>query len=355
MYFLDITRNLSYDNYNGILQAIKNTLKKNTGLNYEIKTGDNVIIKLNILGPFTPDKAATSHPVVVKALIEILKGIKANVIVCEDCYDNKAFEISGISKIIKETGVQLINLKDYKYQEIKINDRVYYFSEPVINADHLISIPKLKTHLLTNYSGAIKNMYGCIISEQRKKLHEFIDEELFSEILVDIYSIKKPSLVIMDGIISMEGVGPSAGDPVKTGMLLIGNDGVSIDYYSTKIISYEPTDISAVKIALDRKITISAINDVSLYDSGPDITFNNFKTLSILKGILKKRYMKFLTSSLAVNKDKCAKCGICINNCPFNAIILDTYPVIDRNKCRMCSCCVELCPQSAMKVKAIFS
>ena len=87
----------------------------------------------------------------------------------------------------------------------------YYISKEVFDYDHVINVPKLKTHSLMTLTGAIKNMYGIVPGGLKKKLHgELPLSEDFAEIIVDIYKRRIPSLNIMDAVIGIEGDGPGA-------------------------------------------------------------------------------------------------------------------------------------------------
>lgn len=346
--FLGVYSGLSYDMSDEIGARVRDALHCLVKQGRPIKKGDSVAIKVSIPIPLGPERAASTHPEILKAVIRELQSIGARVTVYEDCYNDTAPYVSGIFDAALETGTEFVNLNGKRTRDVKVKERTYKYYEDILNADHLVSLPKLKTHVLTNYTGAVKLMYGSIIKEQRKLLHKYSLIEDFSEVLVDIYSIKQPTLVVMDAIVSMEGSGPTHGTPKNTGLLLTSNDGVLLDYYAASIMKYNPIDIVTNRIALERGLNNCGIEEVEMLGEHPDNININFQLVAVLKGAMKKRFMELSRGYLSINEEKCTKCGVCVKSCPFEAIAFEQGPVINRQHCQFCYCCLELCPSNAV-------
>jgi uncharacterized protein (DUF362 family) len=105
-----------------------------------------------------------------EGVIAVLEEFQAEIIVVEDC-DEAALPISGVAAVIAETGVTFLNLRDRPFRNVTSGSYGYQYAQDLLQSTHLISIPKLKTHLYTYYTGAIKNMFGCIPKAQRRELH----------------------------------------------------------------------------------------------------------------------------------------------------------------------------------------
>lgn len=349
--FVNITTGLNYQEHNhGLIRnRIRVSLEKLKINGSPIKSGDKVAIKVNIIAPLPPEKAACTHPEIVRAAVEELLVAGANVRIYEDCYHDAAADIAGITGVAKDLHVEFINLRDRPYREIEVNGRIYEFYEDILQATHLISIPKVKTHILTNYSGAIKLMYGSITKRQRVSYHRYREIEDFSNVLVDIFSIKLPALVIMDGILSMDGSGPTHGNPVASGLLLISDDAVAADYYTCKMMNYNPLQIDSIRFAMDRKLIKGAFDDIEFSGEMPENIKLKFNLLPILSGAMKKRYKEMVFGPVVFdfNERLCAGCRVCEASCPFNAISMKEYPIVDHKKCEHCLCCAELCPNGA--------
>ena len=89
----------------------------------------------------------------------------------------------------------------------------------------------MKTHEIACYSGAVKNLFGCVPSNKRIYLHPYLPEVFYR-----LYTLLKPQLTIMDARIGIEGNGPTKGKPVKMDLMLTGNDALAIDITAAKIM-----------------------------------------------------------------------------------------------------------------------
>jgi uncharacterized protein (DUF362 family) len=101
----------------------------------------------------------------------------------------------------------------------------------LMEADAVVDVPVMKTHEYKIYTGAIKNLFGCIPDERRIYLHPHLPEVLFQ-----LYQILSPDLTVMDAIVAMEGNGPTAGKPVKMNLILTSDDALSVDTAATKLM-----------------------------------------------------------------------------------------------------------------------
>lgn len=313
-----------------------------------------VLIKPNIVGSFKKtQKAVTTHPSIIEAVCKILKKNNCKIYIGESSFTNTpcAFRDSGIQKVAKKYGKliifeqdKLIRIKDSKAKILKN----FYLSKTLKHADLIINMPKLKTHQLTKYTGAIKNLYGCIPGGMKQKLHgKASNEKKFSKLLVDIYQNVKPEVNIMDGVIGMEGKGPTSGKPKKSGYILASKSAISLDVVSSKLMGYKPKQILMIKEAIKRKLGSFKFELVGL-DKLPNLKFEK----PFVTGILNRAVLKmFRQKPIIVDEKKCIKCGICANKCPMKAITLKPWPVVDRKKCIRCFCCMEICPQHALSLK----
>jgi len=318
-----------------------------------IKKGNRVLLKPNIAGPFPPEQGATTHPLIIKAMIQLVKE-RGGIPVVGDGPGTilPAFEISGITQVAKEEDVEVISFNKNGFKMVKIPTgeqlKEVYFSKDVLEADVLISMPKLKTHAFVYYTGAIKNMFGALLTDSRKKIHRIDDAKSFSKALVDIFAIRKPDLAIMDGIVGMEGVGPTHGQVKKIEVIVSSMDSVALDAVSSTIIGYDPLDIYTIKDAYMRGLGNATLEKIEILGVQIDDVKVDFKKVPILEGHNKKRFMRLALGHLIVNYKRCKKCEICVNHCPVEAIRLSPYPVIERKICVYCYCCFELCPEGAI-------
>lgn len=321
-------------------------------------TEPKVLLKVNNAGPFSPEKAVNVHPAIVQSISAILKKYGCKVSVGDGLLLSNGFQKSGIEKAAHIEQVDLVNFTDYDHPvsrlEVPTKDRVNYYdveySKHVLEADIVINIGKLKTHLLTYYTGAIKNFYGCVKKEQRRELHKVEAVEDFAALLVSIYHIRLPDLNIIDGITAMEGSGPTHGDPVHTGYLLASTKGHILDWVCSGLIGYKPEQIPTISYALQQGLlNESEAHNVQFDSIKPDV-IEGFKALPILSPALKKRFKGVLEPKVEIIPEKCTSCKLCIKVCPVHAVVLEEKAAIIKEKCIKCYCCAEFCPTSAIKI-----
>lgn len=347
--FLNVGTNITYDSKDIIRSKISDSLNRLKNSGNAIVSEQSVIIKVNIIGAFPIEKAVCTNPELVRCVVQELQKRNINVTIAEECIDKKAPYVSGILKVAEELGVPFINLYKTSYCSIEKSGITYEYYEELLKYDHLIIIPKLKTDILTYYTGAIKLMYGAITKKQRVEYHKYIDPLEFAKILVDIYSIKIPTLTIMDGIESMDGAGPIFGTKNNSGLLLISNDAVILDYYACSLMRYNPLKIDMIRMAMEQGLASARPDEVELIGYNIKEISLQFDLVPIFSGVIRQRFLRRILGLPKVIKNNCLKCGFCIQGCPYEAISFKQgYPVIDYKKCKMCFCCMGTCQSSAI-------
>jgi ferredoxin len=227
--------------------------------------------------------------------------------------------------------------------------------------DHLISLPKFKTHDLTLLTGAIKNLFGLVSGTYKTELHKnYFDKEDFAKILVDIFQEARPTLTIVDAILAMEGDGPATSGKLRNlNLLLAGSDCVALDAVMALIMGVKPTDVLSTREAAKRDLGAADINSIEILGQNlKDVLDKPFllpTTTSIRRNIPKpiiniaKKLIKYYP---CVERDNCIACAACIQACPTKVISMKNKRiVIDYSKCIACFCCQEACPAGAIKVK----
>ncbi len=363
---VSIVKISDYQNRN-LYQALKKSLELINGLKELIKPGARVFIKINHLSSSPPEKAINTHPAFTRQLLKILKEYQTEITVGDDVYSKKndAFLKSGYQQMCEEMGVRLLNLKETGFKKVHCQGEVLnkvYLSRPILEADLVINLPKLKTHSFTIFTGAVKNMYGAIPQGLRLNYHRLYGRlETFSQMLVDIYSCSPPQLTIMDAIMAMEGEGPSAGHPRKVGLILASKDGVALDAVASKIICFNPLSIYTTLFAHERGLGVGKIEEIEITgEKIKEVEVRDFKHSALAFGFLRRKLPAFLYAYLQdqltlipeVIRKECTKCLDCVRICPTGA----AQPVsgsawIDKQICIHCMCCHEVCRYRAIKLK----
>jgi len=143
-------------------------------------------------------------------------------------------------------GLETIDLNRTEGVPVEFEDGVVaQVARSVVEADFLINLPKLKTHFEAGMSVCLKNLMGCLVGqENKKKTHKNLTRNILR-----INDAVRPDLHIVDGIISMEGLGPTRGVPVKTGLVIAGRDPYLIDLLAARMAGFNPGEVRLLRAA----------------------------------------------------------------------------------------------------------
>ena len=197
-----------------------------------------IFIKPNLSHPGYLPGVVTS-PRLIQQLVGSLRDGNSEVVVGESNGFNypcwTAFDKTGAEAAVKKAGGYVINLSEDRVVEVKFDSdtplKRLFLPKTILEADAVVDLPLMKTHEFTAFSGAIKNLFGCVPSNKRIYLHPYLPEVFYR-----LYTLLKPQLTIMDARIGIEGNGPTKGKPVKLGLLLTSNDALAVDITATEIM-----------------------------------------------------------------------------------------------------------------------
>jgi uncharacterized protein (DUF362 family) len=191
----------------------------------------------------------------VRALCEVLLTRTNRIIIGESGHLRQnpwqAFAASGYDEMAKEMGVELVNFSERPTVRMKC-EPIGELAMPrqIVEADAYINVPVLKTHALTYFTGALKNHWGCVPDcRDRLRYHRSIHV-----MLSGIQRLLHPNMILMDGIVGMEGRGPVAGNPRKLDIVLASRDAVAIDATAMRLVGLDPQKSRHVVIAAQKGI-----------------------------------------------------------------------------------------------------
>lgn len=341
-----------------VFDAVRKAVDLVGGIKDFVKPDMKVLIKPNLLSARWPEEAVDTHPEVVRAVVRLVKeaggipligdspgGYGGNI--------NDIFEKSGMREVAQEEGAELV-----KFAASKFVDGIP-ITRYAFDCDRIISIPKLKTHGITVLTAAVKNTFGMVTGLYKAECHSRSPrEEDFVKILAKVYSITKPHLTIVDGIVGMEGDGPAAGEPRSMNLVIAGEDAVAIDACITKIIGLDPMDIrvtkecSAMKLGEADLARIETVgDDINSFVAG-DFKLPQTTALKIIPRSVVNAVAGLIRFRPCIDFNTCTKCNLCKITCPVSAITIDKKECfIDYKKCIRCLCCQEVCPYKAIYIK----
>lgn len=351
----------SYE-YDRVFKAIANSLKNIGGLRQFIRSSTKVHLKPNLLSAKSPQEAVTTHPVIVRVLAEIIHELGAKVTIGDSPSGisrpiEEYWDVTGMREVAAQAEAQLIKLEKRGVIERRVNGKKYYIAKPILEADIIFNLCKMKTHSLTLFTGAIKNMFGVIPGVRKGEFHKIAPKvKDFSEILVDVFEAAKPHVNIMDAIIAMEGNGPSSGKPKQVGLIIASTDAVALDSVAAHIMGFHQGEILTTQIASDRGLGRRNFNQIEIRGNSwnklkqQDFQLPSNRFIQLIPETLMKMVGRLIWIRPKAIVNKCKKCGFCIENCPVTAMVSnDGVPVIDYEQCIQCFCCDEVCPHNAIE------
>jgi len=353
-----------------LMEKINSAIESLGGWDRFVKPQDKVLLKVNMIGPKSADSAAVTHAEFVRAIVRILKNKKCTVWIGDSsggaiagvAPTAQSFKIAGYEKVAAEEGAEIKNFDREGVEAVCPRSRceeTMYIARPMYEADVVINLPKLKTHSAQIFSGAVKNVFGCIPGLRKARYHKMAPEPKdFGEIICDIHDAIRIQLHIMDGIQAMEGEGPTAGKVYQANKILVSEDPLALDTVAAKMIGIEIKDVPILATAGRRNLGESRLENIILagdYEQTPKLS--NFQ-LPKRFGSAKKRNSKILVKVIdffktfpRINLNKCRKCNMCVESCPVGAIDRETKQ-INYDLCIECMCCHELCMYKAVELKS---
>ena len=362
----------SYE-YDSVKRSIERGVSLIGGLSLFVQKGENILLKPNILVGDAPEKCVTTNPAVFKAVIEILINAGANVTYGDSPAIGKTLKAAkkaGLTQVADEFNIKLADFKTGMdvFFDKGLQNRKFTIAKAVFDNDAVISLPKLKTHGLERFTGAIKNQFGCIPGVLKGEFHlKLPGADDFAKMLVDLNKFVSPRLYIMDGIYGMEGTGPRGGTPKKMNILLFSSDPVALDATVCRLIKLNPRYVPTTRYGMQAGMGSFLKEDIELlgddFDSffTDDFKVNRNPVKSFNPGFFSDFLNNRIVSKPYIESEKCVQCGVCVSMCPANpkAVFFkddnkSITPVYNYDNCIRCYCCQEICPESAIQLKTPF-
>jgi uncharacterized protein (DUF362 family)/ferredoxin len=360
------------DTYNDtqVLNAIQTGLELLGGISVFVKPGERIVIKPNVLIGTDPNKGVTTHPAVFGAVGKLLKDAGASVYYGDSPAFGKAesnLRRSNLKQVADELRFILADFdsgRPVSHKDALLVKR-FVIANGVLDSDGLVSLPKFKTHGLVRLTGAVKNQFGCIPGLLKTQYHVRLPDPYdFATMLVDLNTLIKPRLCVMDGIMAMEGNGPRGGKVKQLNVLLLSSDPIAVDATACRIIDLNPEIVPTSKPGEKAGLGTYHFEKIEFVgeglDSFVDPSFKVDRTAPMpasggkIRTFLKNR----LTQRPIINKAKCTVCGVCVSMCPVKPKAVNWYrgdtskpPGHDYDRCIRCYCCQETCPEGAISIE----
>jgi uncharacterized protein (DUF362 family) len=283
--------------------------------------GKKVLVKPNLGFKGTPSSGIVTHPEVVLGVIQWAKDEGAGEITIGDsCIYGvdfaEAISASGILEVVKREGVKAVHLDQAKPVKLTVPDpyilESFQVSSIALEADVIISVPVIKSHMHTGATLSLKNMKGVLFQKEKMRMHHLAEKRKFhnwsswktlDRAIADLTSAILPQIVLLDGIVVMEGMGPLIGDAKPLGAIVASQDALAADIVGLELIGFTKEDAPHIQL-------------VGIKQGRPDLSLDQIElsreTLSRIKTPISRAVPQNISSSypyfMVTNKDACSAC-----------------------------------------------
>lgn len=337
-----------------------------------IPENSKVLLKPNFLTVIKKGSPVITHYAMFEAVVRIVKEYTDNISFGDSPGSGdtrKAAEKSGLMEVADRYGVKFADFNEAVHVELEkpLMYKFWNVAKAAYEADVVITLPKLKTHAMMYYTGAVKNQFGCVPGSIKAEWHTKLpDAGNFSKMLFDLNSVVGTSFAIIDGIVAMEGNGPRNGTPKKLDAIIMGQSLTAVDSTAVRLIGYDNVmAVPFLKTAQETKWGVVKPEEIEILGEKVDsMKCKDFKLSRNAKvvNLLTPRLNNFVASLTAPDpvlvEDKCIGCKKCDEVCPERSKVISfvqrnnkIVPTWNYKNCIRCFCCQELCPKGAIVTK----
>lgn len=326
--------------------------------------GAKVLLKVNLVGGYVPERRATTDPLVVSSVARAVLDHGGRPIIADspgvDVFAGAA-ERAGLMDVARELGIACVELDDAvplprregaTFHKIDV-------ARLALEADAIIGLPKMKTHGQMLVTLGVKGLFGCVPGRAKAAWHYDVglDRDRFAALLLDIYegvalAGGRPFLTILDGIVGMHGDGPTSGDSYPYGLIAASKDALALDFRVARMMGASLDDLPLWRAARLRDMPQCALEDAVEGDFPADHVFDGVRlpaqgSLSFLPRV--PMIERALMSRPVHVGELCVGCGRCVDACAAGALRLSGRVLrFDYARCIRCYCCHEMCPTRAI-------
>jgi uncharacterized protein (DUF362 family)/ferredoxin len=358
----------------GLLRNVRCLLDRlEPSLPSQVKRGDRVLVKVNMgcTGAREPESRFTSHPAYVQAVIGALQDCGAKVFFGDDVARagkrcESIYQRTGMRDVATYTGAELIDFVSAGVRQVRGHLRIprnYLVTNAYFESDLVINVANCRSHQSIALSGAIKNMFGCVVGTRKLSVHTMFpgQPKAFSRVIADIYSTIPPDLSFLDLTTVVEGAGISPAVRA-VGYILASRDGAALDTVAAHLIGYHELPLWIAEFANRFGVGCNVLEQIRIrgidrdqihkyrlmYPAMPHFQLSAYDRLTAIinNTVLRPRPV--------ISPENCTECGDCVQRCPANCIEPGTQNhsyTIDLKKCVDCGCCLKVCEAGAVSLR----
>ena len=268
--------------------ALERVLAPLGGLDW-VEAGMRIAVKVNLVTFAKPEKAATTHPSLLCALVRLLAERGADVVVGDSpgglynaAYVNRVYAATGMREVEQAGGRLNQNFEQSaaQYPQGKVC-RQFHYTAWLDGADAVINLCKLKTHGMMAMTCGAKNLFGTIPGTMKPEYHfRYPDPRDFARMIVDLNEYFKPRLTIVDAVECMEGNGPTGGTPRYMGALLAAESPHKVDLVCAGLIGLKREEVPTLEAALERELIPSSESELRVEGDPAAFSIPDFQRIT---------------------------------------------------------------------------
>lgn len=306
---VSFVRALSYEDL-ALETSLRQLLEPIGGMAVFVKPGDRVLLKPNLLTGSRPGKECTTRPELVYWVARLVQEVGGKPFLGDSPAFGTARGVAlanGYERILAELNLPIVDFQGGRYQTIGEGFNHLLLSKEAMEADVVINLPKVKSHVQLTLTLGVKNLFGCVPGKMKAWWHMEAgkDSARFGHMLVETARTINPNLTILDGIIGHEGNGPSGGEPRALGILGASADVFALDRAMVEILGVEPAKIPTVA-ASQRLGLCPKLSDIQFPQLTPDqlrildwklpdrLVPIDFGLPRVLKSTFRQLYIRFI-------------------------------------------------------------
>ena len=323
-----------------------------------VRPGSRVLVKVNMLSDHAPEDAVTTHPEVLRAVLRGLAGAGAKAVVGDSPASAvglpRIWRATGVQAVCEEEGVELVPFEGGEPRETERDGYRFTLSPVLDGVDAVVSLPKVKTHALMTFTCAVKNLYGLVPGYQKAVLHRrHPTTREFAGLLRAIAAEVRPVLSLADGIVGMEGEGPSAGRPKPLGFVAASADPYRLDCALADLLGMPLRSIPYLAHLAQDPSYARALPEEARALRPESFRIPRTARTRLIPGWLVRSMGPLIWVRPAIDAAKCIRCGRCVASCPAKTLVMgDKSPMLSKpGKCIGCCCCHEMCPAKAIEMR----
>jgi uncharacterized protein (DUF362 family) len=249
-----LVRATTYEDGDALQASLEALLAPLGGMAAFVKPGDRVLLKPNLLTGARPQKECTTRPEVVYAVARMVQAVGGQPFLGDGPAFGSALVVAkanGYLPLLEELQLPVVEFHGMRYQTVSDTFDHLRLSKEAMEADVVINLPKVKSHVQLTLTLGVKNLFGCVPGKMKAWWHMEAgkDADRFGEMLVETARAINPNLTIVDGILGHEGNGPSNGEPRLLGVLGASTDVFALDRAFVQLLQIDPQQIPTQRAA----------------------------------------------------------------------------------------------------------